>query len=164
MPGKDLPGESRHRLVLHPVRIGIIGRFREMHAQPHGPLAIVLQPDRQARLEPVLGALAAADRPLRLFATMRAAQTWIKTLATAAKNNGRAGFAKNFNAPGQPLAAFRRFRSDLLRRHVPYKRLLGPLAVVTQGQRPMSTQLTRKVYQSERSGHLRYPIACHAVS
>jgi hypothetical protein len=62
--------------------LALAARFREMHAEPHGPLAIVLQPDRQARLEPVLGALAAADRPLRLFATMRAAQTWIKTLAT----------------------------------------------------------------------------------
>jgi hypothetical protein len=65
--------------------LALAARFREMHAEPHGPLAIVLQPDRQARLEPVLGALAAADRPLRLFATMRAAQTWIKTLATGAK-------------------------------------------------------------------------------
>jgi hypothetical protein len=42
--------------------LALAGRFREMHAQPHGPLAIVLQPDRQARLEPVLGALATADR------------------------------------------------------------------------------------------------------
>jgi len=65
--------------------LALAARFREMHAQPHGPRAIVLQPDRQARLEPVLGALAAADRPLRLFATMRAAQNWIKTLAIAAK-------------------------------------------------------------------------------
>ena len=65
-------------------------------------------------------------------------------------------------APGSPKIStllnnrrpsYRRFRSDILRRHVSYKRLLGPLAVVTQGQRPMSTQLTRKVHQSERSGH-----------
>ena len=65
--------------------LALAGRFREMHAQPHGPLAIVLQPDRQARLEPVLGALAAADRPMWLFATMREAQSWITRLATAAK-------------------------------------------------------------------------------
>jgi hypothetical protein len=56
-------------------------RFREMHdAQPHGPLAIVLEPVKQARLEPMLGALAAADRPLRLFATMRTAQNWLQRL------------------------------------------------------------------------------------
>jgi len=30
-----------------------------------------------AELEPVLGALAAADRPLRLFATLRAARVWL---------------------------------------------------------------------------------------
>ena len=60
--------------------LAFAARFREMHAQPHGPLAIVLQPDRQARLEPVLGALAAADRPLRLFATLRAAKSWLNTL------------------------------------------------------------------------------------
>ena len=153
MPGKDLPGESRHRLVLHPVRIGIIGRFREMHAQPHGPLAIVLQPDRQARQEPVLGALAAADRPLRLFATMRAAQTWIKRLATRGqKHNGRV-WRQKFQRSWTTVGRLPRFCSDILRRHVSYKRLLGPLDVVKQGQRPMSTQLTRKVFQSERLGH-----------
>jgi hypothetical protein len=65
--------------------LALAARFREMHAEPHGPLAIVLQPDRQARLEPVLGALAAADRPLRLFATTRAALSWIKGWQPAQK-------------------------------------------------------------------------------
>jgi hypothetical protein len=51
--------------------------FRQMHAEPHGPLAIVLQEERQPRLQPVLGALAAADRPLRLFTTRLAAQRWL---------------------------------------------------------------------------------------
>jgi hypothetical protein len=55
-------------------------RFREMHAEPHGALAIVLQPARQARLEPLIGSLAAADRPLRLFPTLRMARNWINSL------------------------------------------------------------------------------------
>jgi hypothetical protein len=48
-------------------------RFRQLHAEPHGPLAIVLPAAKRAGLVPVLGALAAADRPPRLFTTLRAA-------------------------------------------------------------------------------------------
>jgi hypothetical protein len=57
--------------------VALAARFRAMHAERHGALAIVLQPARQARLEPVIGALAAADRPLRLFPSLRAARNWI---------------------------------------------------------------------------------------
>jgi hypothetical protein len=63
-------------------------RFRQLHAQPHGPLAIVLPPARRAGLEPVLGALAAADRPLRLFATLRAARVWLDGQAAARPGDG----------------------------------------------------------------------------
>src|SRR5687768_9109685 len=55
-------------------------------------------------------------------------------------------------APEQTWAADRRLGSGFLRRHLVSTRLQGPRYVVNQGQRPMSTQLTRKVYQSERSG------------
>src|SRR6266545_69270 len=37
-------------------------RFRELHSEAHGRLAIVLSPAKRAQLEPVLGVLAAADR------------------------------------------------------------------------------------------------------
>ena len=57
-------------------------RFRQLHAEPHGPLAIVLPLAKRAGLEPVLGTLAAADRPLRLFTTLRAARRWIYDQAT----------------------------------------------------------------------------------
>jgi hypothetical protein len=53
-------------------------RFRAMHAEPHGPLAIVLQPTRRHHLEPVLPMLAAAERPLRFFTSLRTAKGWIK--------------------------------------------------------------------------------------
>jgi hypothetical protein len=56
-------------------------RFRAMHCEPHGPLAIVLQPARRHRLQPVLGMLAAAERPMRFFASLRAAMAWIKAAA-----------------------------------------------------------------------------------
>lgn len=55
----------------------LAARFRQLHAEPHGPLAIVLEPARRVRLEPVLGALAAANRPLRLFASKLSALRWI---------------------------------------------------------------------------------------
>ena len=58
--------------------IALGARFRAMHSEPHGPLAIVLQPARQHRLQPVLGMLAAAERPLRFFTNLRAAMGWIK--------------------------------------------------------------------------------------
>lgn len=52
--------------------------FRAMHGQPHGPLAIVLEPARRHRLQPVLGMLAAAERPIRFFTSLRTAMGWIK--------------------------------------------------------------------------------------
>ena len=58
--------------------------FRQMYSDPHGPLAIVLQQERQARLLPVLGALAAADRPLGLLTTRLAAKRWITVQTTNA--------------------------------------------------------------------------------
>ena len=56
-------------------------RFRAMHSQPHGPLAIVLPPARRHRLQPVLGMLAAAERPMRFFTSLRTALGWIKAAA-----------------------------------------------------------------------------------
>ena len=53
-------------------------KFRAMHSQPHGPLAIVLPPVHRDRLEPVLGVLAAAERPIRFFTSLRTAMGWIK--------------------------------------------------------------------------------------
>jgi hypothetical protein len=53
-------------------------------ANPFAKLAIVVPPERRVGLEPVLGALAAADRPVRLFTTLRAARRWIDSLGKPA--------------------------------------------------------------------------------
>ena len=58
-------------------------RFRMLHAERHGPLAIVMPAERRARLLPVLGMLAAAPRPLRLFSSLIDAQRWVMSLPAA---------------------------------------------------------------------------------
>jgi hypothetical protein len=59
----------------------LAARFRALHAEPHGPLAIVVPPEKRERMTPVFGALAAAERPLRFFTSLTAAQRWIRGLA-----------------------------------------------------------------------------------
>jgi hypothetical protein len=55
-------------------------RFRSLHAEPPGPLAIVLPPEKVERIEPILGILAAPNRPMRLFTTVSDARRWINGL------------------------------------------------------------------------------------
>lgn len=55
-------------------------RFRSLHTEPTGALAIVLPRDKVERIEPILGVLAAAERPMRLFTTAAAARRWISRL------------------------------------------------------------------------------------
>ncbi len=54
-------------------------RFRNYHARPIGPLAIVLPPDKADLFARVLGILAAADRPMRVFTRLAPARRWIET-------------------------------------------------------------------------------------
>lgn len=56
-------------------------RMRVHHALgPMGPLALVL-PDKKAEIVvPILGMLAAADRPMRIFATHQKARRWLVSL------------------------------------------------------------------------------------
>lgn len=55
---------------------------RSFHARgPTGPLAIVLPADKAEKVARMLGALAAADRPLRVFDGIAAARRWIATQA-----------------------------------------------------------------------------------
>jgi hypothetical protein len=68
----------------------LAARFRQLHAQLHGPLAIVLAPARRVQLEPVLGALAAANRPLRLFTSKLSALRWIDGHAKGGLGGGAA--------------------------------------------------------------------------
>ena len=55
-------------------------RFRSYHHLPVGALAIVLADDKLEVVGRLLGMLASADRPMRLFANLSAAQRWLKTL------------------------------------------------------------------------------------
>ncbi|MDP1751580.1 MAG: hypothetical protein Q8L22_19190 [Reyranella sp.] len=56
-------------------------RMRAHHALgPMGPLALVL-PDKKAEIVvPILGMLAAADRPMRIFETSQKARRWLVSL------------------------------------------------------------------------------------
>ncbi|MBI2735584.1 MAG: hypothetical protein HYX38_03400 [Rhodospirillales bacterium] len=56
-------------------------RFRIYHTRPIGPLAIVLPPDKADLFARVLGILAAADRPMRVFDRLAPARRWIESLA-----------------------------------------------------------------------------------
>lgn len=57
-------------------------RFREFHAMgPMGPLAVVVPDDKAELVARVLGMLAAADRPMRVFRTLAPARRWLESLA-----------------------------------------------------------------------------------
>ncbi|MBN9541045.1 MAG: hypothetical protein BGN99_08745 [Alphaproteobacteria bacterium 65-37] len=58
-------------------------RIREGHARggPLGPLALVLPADKTELVSRVLGILAAADRPMRVFDSLEPARRWIDGLA-----------------------------------------------------------------------------------
>lgn len=58
-------------------------RFRSYHNQPIGPLAMVLPPDKADLFARVLGMLAAADRPMRVFRRLAPARRWIEAFANA---------------------------------------------------------------------------------
>jgi len=58
-------------------------RVRSYHHHPVGALAIVLPPGRAEPVARMLGVLAAADRPLKLFASLGPARRWIDSLAPA---------------------------------------------------------------------------------
>jgi hypothetical protein len=56
-------------------------RFRDFHAQgPVGPLAVVVPDSKADLVARVLGILATADRPMRVFRTVAPARRWIESL------------------------------------------------------------------------------------
>lgn len=61
-------------------------RFRSYHARPIGPLAMVLPPDKADLFARVLGILAAADRPMRVFTRLAPARRWIETFVSGASD------------------------------------------------------------------------------
>jgi hypothetical protein len=56
-------------------------RFRSYHSRPIGPLAMVLPRDKADLFARVLGILAAANRPMRIFERLPPAKRWIETFA-----------------------------------------------------------------------------------
>lgn len=61
--------------------LAICVRVRSYHRNPVGPLAIVLTGEHSHLVLRVLGALAAAKRPMRIFHSLKPAQRWIESLA-----------------------------------------------------------------------------------
>lgn len=59
------------------LRIGV--RLRGLHAGrgPHGPLAVVFAEDKYEQIARVLGVLAAASRPMRVFKERHKARKWL---------------------------------------------------------------------------------------
>lgn len=56
-------------------------RFRAFHAEgPMGPLAVVVPDEKFELVARVLGMLAAADRPMRVFRTLGPARRWLMSL------------------------------------------------------------------------------------
>jgi hypothetical protein len=58
--------------------LAVCFRIRAYHEQgPVGALAIVCTPEQTVEFARLLGALAAADRPIKMFARLQQAQTWL---------------------------------------------------------------------------------------
>ena len=62
--------------------MSIVVQARSYHDRPHGALAIVLtERQRQSpQLSRLLGVLASARRPMRVFASVRAARNWLRAI------------------------------------------------------------------------------------
>ncbi|WP_422029497.1 hypothetical protein [Reyranella sp.] len=58
--------------------IGVQLRARHGTGDRPGPLALVLSPDQFEQISRVLGILAAADRPMRVFSGIAPARHWIE--------------------------------------------------------------------------------------
>jgi len=60
--------------------LAVAARIRSYHGEPVGPVALVLPEDKTHLVLRVLGALAAAKRPLRIFRSRKSAQRWLDDL------------------------------------------------------------------------------------
>ncbi|WP_395707843.1 hypothetical protein [Reyranella sp.] len=60
--------------------LAICVRIRDSHRTPVGPLAIVVPPEMPHLVPRVLGVLAAAKRPMKIFHSLKPAQRWFDSL------------------------------------------------------------------------------------
>ncbi|GEP55059.1 hypothetical protein [Reyranella soli] len=65
----------------HDEMMAVAFRIRNYHDQPVGALAIVLADNVAELAKRMLGILATADRPIKLFTRLTPAQRWIDSLA-----------------------------------------------------------------------------------
>jgi hypothetical protein len=76
-------GRAGNLAMDHEDMMAIAVKFRSYHHRPVGPLAIVLPQDRAELVARMLGVLATADRPLKLFTSLTPARRWIESLLPA---------------------------------------------------------------------------------
>jgi hypothetical protein len=79
---KLFDGTAFHTSMTADEILEIGARFRSYHSRPIGPLAVVLSPDKADLFARVLGILAAADRPMRVFQRLGPARRWIADFAS----------------------------------------------------------------------------------
>jgi hypothetical protein len=85
MPYRKLFDGTLGETSMTPMDLLAVGaRMRAFHASgPMGPLAVVVPAEKFGIVASVLGMLAAADRPMRLFAKIQPARRWLESLKTA---------------------------------------------------------------------------------
>jgi stage II sporulation SpoAA-like protein len=77
-------GRDGNVVMNHDEVMAVAARVRSYHHRPVGPLAIVLPHDKAEPVARMLGVLASADRPMRLFINLGQARRWIEGLAAPA--------------------------------------------------------------------------------
>jgi hypothetical protein len=77
-------GQGGSVVMSHDEMMAIAARLRSYHHRPVGALAIVLPHDKAEPVARILGVLASADRPMRLFINLGQARRWIDGLAAPA--------------------------------------------------------------------------------
>ena len=82
LPFRKLVDLQAARLDLTVEDMMVLGiRFRAHHANPMGPLAMVLPAEVPEAVERGLGILAAGNRPMRLFRALPRARRWLAQAA-----------------------------------------------------------------------------------
>ena len=73
-------GRAGNFMMSQEEMMAIAVRFRSYHQRPVGALAVVLFQEQAELVARVLGILASADRPLKLFTSLAPARRWIDSL------------------------------------------------------------------------------------
>ncbi|HZX84767.1 MAG TPA: hypothetical protein VFF19_14460 [Reyranella sp.] len=76
-------GRCGNLMMTRDEMMAVAVRFRSYHHRPVGALAIVLPHDKAEPVARMLGILASAERPLKLFTSLAPAQRWIDGLVPA---------------------------------------------------------------------------------